>query len=187
VGAVIAGLCLKRHPQDAQSLSLIAAEADLAASEGLENRMKRIQSLIILRRLAALPLVRGLVLRRYSLGLLSPPARKELTHDFSHLNPRAAWETMGTALEETAFQEYLSGVSQVNVPVLLVACGKDQLTSVHNARKLFARIQRGRLVTMHGCGHFPMLEAPQKFAELLRDFLTLTEGSTPIQDLKSKI
>lgn len=174
VGAMIAGLCLRRHPQDVRSLSLIAAEADPAAGESLDNRVKQIQSLIILRRLAALPLVRNLVLRRYALELLPPAARKELTHDFSHLNPRAAWQTMGTALEEIVFDEYLSGVSQMAVPVLLVACGRDRITPVHNARKLFARVQRGRLVTLHSCGHFPMLQAPEQLARLLREFFTLT-------------
>jgi len=93
--------------------------------------------------------------------------------DFSHLNPRASWETIGTAMEEPTFQQYVAGVSNAMVPVLLLACGRDQLTSVDGARKLFARVQRGRLVTMHGSGHFPMVEAPQKFAEILRQFLNV--------------
>ncbi|MBI3950279.1 MAG: alpha/beta hydrolase [Acidobacteria bacterium] len=180
LGGLFAGLCLRAHPQDVQTLSLISAEAEIGASEVLDGRLKYIQTLIILRRLATVPLLRSLILRRYSLGELPVSARRALVSDFAHLNPRASWETIGTALEQRTYDEYIAGVSQANVPVLLLACGRDHLVSVESARKLFARIHRGRLVTMHGSGHFPMSEYPQKFTEILRDFLAATERSAPI-------
>jgi pimeloyl-ACP methyl ester carboxylesterase len=181
LGAVVAGLCLKAHPQDVQTLSLITAESELGTETFIEDRLKYIQMLIVLRRWATWPLVRSLILRRYSLGHLPWVLRKELLHDFAHLNPRAAWQTISTALEDQPFQDYIAGVSQSAVPVLLLACGRDNLVPVESVRKMFARVHRGRLVTMHSTGHFPMLESPEKFIEILRNFLAVAVPGTSKQ------
>ncbi len=185
LGAMVAGLCLRAHPQDAQTLSLIAAEADMGPDEVLDGRLKYVQALIVLRKLATVPLIRGLVLRRYSLGQLPPAARKIVSTDFAHLDPRAAWQAIGTALDEQAFKEYIAGISQTNLPVLLVAGGRDNLAPVEHSRKLFARIQRGRLATIHSAGHFPMIESPPKFCEILRNFLNALLPHNPIEPTSS--
>jgi proline iminopeptidase len=168
IGGVIAGLCMKTHPQDVRTLTLIAT--DSAVDSGLQGVMKYTQSLILLHRLASVPLIRSLILRRYALGRLPDDARKEILADFSHLNPQAAWETMMTALEDHPQKEFMAGLSTSTVPSLFVACGQDKLSSTEGARGLFDRVTQGRLVTMHTAGHFPMLEFPDKLAQILEDF-----------------
>jgi pimeloyl-ACP methyl ester carboxylesterase len=174
LGGVIAGLCLKAHPQDVRTLTLIAT--DSADNPPLYDKIKHAQSLIILRRLAAVPLVRSLVLRRYSLGRLPDDPRKEIVADFGQMNPQAAWETMITALEEQTLSQFLTGVTTATVPILLVACGQDKVSSSEGMRALFNKIDRGRLVTMHASGHFPMLEFPEKFVQILQDFYSAVAG-----------
>ncbi|MCS6805560.1 MAG: alpha/beta hydrolase, partial [Acidobacteriota bacterium] len=170
LGVLASGLSVDRHPQDVQTLSLVAAEAELASDHVLQRRLKYVQALLVLKRMATLPLVRHVVLQRYGLGRLSPAARKMLLRDFSQLDARSAWPMIGSALDEQTFQEAIAGIAEVSVPVLIVAGGQDALAPVDHAQKIFARIQRGRLVTMHACGHFPMLEAPEKFVDVLRHF-----------------
>jgi pimeloyl-ACP methyl ester carboxylesterase len=170
IGALVVGLSVDRHPQDVQTISLVTAEAELAADESVQRRLKYVQALLVLKRLATFPLIRSFVLRRYSLGKLPAPAKKILLQDFGQLDARSAWEMIGSALDERTFKESLTGVSDAGVPVLLLAGGEDGLAPVDHSRKIFARIHRGRLVTMHPCGHFPMLEAPEKFVDVLRNF-----------------
>lgn len=170
LGALASGLSVERHPQDVQTLSLVAAEAELPSDHLLQQRLKRVQALLVLKRLATLPLMRSMLLQRYALGRLSPAARKLLLRDFGQLDARSAWPMIGSALDEQTFQEAITGIAEVTVPVLVLAGGQDGLAPVDHAQKIFARIQRGRLVTMHACGHFPMLEAPEKFVGVLRHF-----------------
>lgn len=171
MGALVAGLCLRQHPQDVRTLSLVAPHTGSAMDEAREAYVKSVQTLIILRRVATWPLIRHVVLRRYGLGRLSVQQRKSLLTDFAQLNPRAGWETIATALDGATSGECLAGLRRSRIPILLLACGQDPLTSVESIRQWFAQIHRGRLVTMRRTGHFPMLEATEKFAELLRDFL----------------
>lgn len=171
VGALIAGLCLRQHPQDVRTLSLIAPHTGSGKDEAREAYVKSVQTLIILRRVATWPLIRHIVLRRYGLGRLSLQQRQKLLTDFARLNPRAGWETIATALDGATSEECLIGLCRSRIPILFLACGQDPLTSVESIQRWFAQIHRGRLVTMRRTGHFPMLEAEEKFVEILRDFL----------------
>lgn len=56
-------------------------------------------------------------------------------------------------------------------PTLLVWGGRDPLIPVQHARAAHRRIPGSRLEIFPGAGHFPHLDEPERFAELLRKFV----------------
>ena len=61
-------------------------------------------------------------------------------------------------------------------PVLLVAGDQDSVIPVAHSRAVHHALPTGRLEIFDGAGHFPHVEQPQRFADLLDDFLAT---STP--------
>ncbi|MBI5106069.1 MAG: alpha/beta fold hydrolase [Solirubrobacterales bacterium] len=66
---------------------------------------------------------------------------------------------------------YLAG----QVPTLVVWGTKDPVIPVSHAHAAHAAIPGSRLELFEGCGHFPQLDAPDRFAELLHGFIAGTE------------
>lgn len=60
------------------------------------------------------------------------------------------------------------------MPTLIVWGERDPLIPVRHAREAHERIPGSRLEIFRGAGHFPYLDAPQRFAEILLDFLATT-------------
>ena len=58
----------------------------------------------------------------------------------------------------------------VDLPVLQVIGEKDPVHSAKGARWLQERLADARLVELAGCGHYPMIEAPDAFDEALLAF-----------------
>ena len=62
-----------------------------------------------------------------------------------------------------------------NVPTLIVWGDKDRIIPLDHAYKTHEAIPNSRLEVMKGVGHYPQVEEPFRFAEILRDFLRTTE------------
>ena len=73
------------------------------------------------------------------------------------------------------------------VPTLIVWGDRDGIIPVKHAHAAHAEIERSRLEIMEGLGHFPHVEDPERFAEVLIDFLLTTEagpvGPEPLRDV----
>jgi pimeloyl-ACP methyl ester carboxylesterase len=65
----------------------------------------------------------------------------------------------------TAYQ-----LENVQVPLLIVACGKDKLVSAASGRQLHALVPHSRLLVRDDWGHCPQLDDPAEIAELLSYF-----------------
>jgi pimeloyl-ACP methyl ester carboxylesterase len=59
----------------------------------------------------------------------------------------------------------------IDAPLLSIWGGRDRTHKPTDAAALLARSPRSKLVLFDGCGHFPDLEAPERFAAELRTFL----------------
>jgi pimeloyl-ACP methyl ester carboxylesterase len=59
----------------------------------------------------------------------------------------------------------------ITCPVLLVWGEEDSITPVTNWEQHLHLFKNGRLVKIAGAGHSPQVERPQKFAEIVLDFL----------------
>ncbi|HVW40519.1 MAG TPA: alpha/beta hydrolase [Amycolatopsis sp.] len=78
--------------------------------------------------------------------------------------------------------EAYEGVGQIEVPLLIVACGKDKLVSAAAGRRLHALVPNSRLHVRDDWGHCPQLDDPAGLAELLTYFAasaSRTPSATP--------
>ena len=64
----------------------------------------------------------------------------------------------------------------IRCPTLLVHGTDDGVAPLAAARRLRASIDGARLEILPGVGHWPMLEAPARAAELLREHLAASPG-----------
>jgi 3-oxoadipate enol-lactonase len=59
----------------------------------------------------------------------------------------------------------------LNLPVLMLAGDQDAIIPYAQIQAFSTRLQHGRLVTLHGGAHMPMLEEPEKTAEALKSWI----------------
>jgi pimeloyl-ACP methyl ester carboxylesterase len=69
------------------------------------------------------------------------------------------------------------------VPTLIVWGDEDSIIPVEHAYAAHARLPSARLEIFPGAGHFVHVEQPQRFAEVLRDFIETTPPAR--RDLES--
>lgn len=62
-------------------------------------------------------------------------------------------------------------LARIRVPVLLVWGDRDRMVSHRGSRHLVAALPGLEYELLPGCGHCPQLEAPERFAALLEDFV----------------
>jgi pimeloyl-ACP methyl ester carboxylesterase len=66
-----------------------------------------------------------------------------------------------------------------DVPTLIVWGEDDSIIPVAHAHAAHEAIPGSRLELFEGVGHFPHVEAPERFVEVLLDFLATTEPVAP--------
>jgi pimeloyl-ACP methyl ester carboxylesterase len=64
-----------------------------------------------------------------------------------------------------------------HMPTLIVWGDHDRIIPLHHAYLAHEAIPNSRLEVMEGVGHYPHVEEPVRFVEILRDFLRTTEPS----------
>jgi pimeloyl-ACP methyl ester carboxylesterase len=65
------------------------------------------------------------------------------------------------------------------VPTLIVWGADDSIIPVAHAHAAHEAIEGSRLEIVEGAGHFPHVEKPERFLEVLRDFLATTPAAPP--------
>ena len=71
----------------------------------------------------------------------------------------------------------LTAAAGVRCPVLLIAGQRDQMVLARNTQSLIAALGDKRVITIAGCGHSLMIEAPDAVLDALRSFLAPTPPS----------
>ena len=116
-------------------------------------------------------------------------ARRTMPYTFSpgwtEANPEGFEEILAARLErptpyatieahaEACYAFYRQGceVERISVPALVLHGSDDLIVPVENGRRLAERLPNAEYVELPGRGHNLMLEDPETFAELVRDFL----------------
>ncbi|KAA9158606.1 alpha/beta hydrolase [Amycolatopsis acidicola] len=62
------------------------------------------------------------------------------------------------------------GLDRLQVPLLVIACGKDRLVSAASGQRLHSLVPHSRLVLREDWGHCPQLDDPAEIAELFAYF-----------------
>jgi pimeloyl-ACP methyl ester carboxylesterase len=87
--------------------------------------------------------------------------------------PRWA-ETMATMGSAERFRPFriLERLDQITLPTLVVWGRDDRGGSLESATVAIERMPNARLVTFDECGHYPLIEHPEKYNELVGGFLS---------------
>ena len=80
---------------------------------------------------------------------------------------------MNSGGQSIAAHEYLTELS--GVPVLIVWGTNDLVIPAAHARRAAELAPACRVELFEGAGHFPHLDQPDRFADVLRDFMATTE------------
>jgi len=182
IGAQIAALCARRHPQDARSLTLVNASMRLYNEDELSSLIKKTQASVVLREVAHLPFLRNLVAWRYREA--PEPFRTRLFTDFVEANPQAAYNLAVSACEPDRRKAFIEALGSINLPVLLVRGEKEKLAGEEETRQMMNQTKQGQAATIRGAGHLPMLKFPEQFARLLVQFFSerLLEGKRSLRE-----
>lgn len=167
MGSLVAAANAARHPQDVRSLVVVSPRAGMSPDD-VKNLAVFTPASLALRELAAFPLLRNLVTRRFHRA--PQPYRDRLFNDFAELSPRAAYETALSASAQESIAVLEDFVARGSSPVLFI-CGEKDKKGVAQSRRLFSLARAGKLATMRDCGFLPMLEYRRQFERLVGEFV----------------
>jgi pimeloyl-ACP methyl ester carboxylesterase len=172
VGAMVAARNAALHPQDVRALAVVSPRPGLPEDD-VKNLGLFTPAQLALRELAAFPVIRHIVTRRFRHA--PKPLSHRLFNDFAELSPRAAYETALAASSIEATGRFQGSVIGGSLPVLFI-CGELDRKGAAEARRLFELSKTGKLATLQGCGFLPMAEYPAQFAKLIDDFAAGVPG-----------
>ena len=94
-----------------------------------------------------------------------------LVGDALRAGPRTMWQVT----REVLSADLSTRLDAVQAETLVVWGEKDSLLTPELGRELAERLARARFVCVEGAGHNPMWDRPQRFNQLLLDFLAADE------------
>lgn len=146
VGASMGGYCAlaiaRRAPERVVGMALVASRAD---ADSFERRRSRQEMITELRA-----------------GQRPPLADEDIDLELLAV----AQEAMRDRLDLTGVASSFGG------PLLVCVGDQDELVSVDDARALAERALDGRLEVFPGAGHFVAVDQPERFNEVLLDFVS---------------
>jgi pimeloyl-ACP methyl ester carboxylesterase len=92
---------------------------------------------------------------------------------------RAGLRTMWRATREVLSADLSSRLGDVQAETMVIWGEKDTLLDPQLGRELAERLARACFVCVEGAGHNPMWDRPQRFNELLLDFLAPADDIEP--------
>ncbi|HEX6927610.1 MAG TPA: alpha/beta hydrolase [Gammaproteobacteria bacterium] len=96
---------------------------------------------------------------------LDPAGRELLVEDGLKTSPRA----VSTGFDAFRCGDSRASLDSLQVPATVVATDDPFLPPAFLQSAVVDRLPHARLVTLHGPGHYPQIEAPRETADLLRD------------------
>ena len=113
-------------------------------------------------------------LRRFVENALAPDASGELVerilaHRVANPQPPAAWQAQAAAGTTFAAGDRVRGIA---APTLILHGTEDAVVDVRNADVLASLIPETRVELFAGCGHLFFWERPDRFIQVVTEFLT---------------
>jgi pimeloyl-ACP methyl ester carboxylesterase len=103
--------------------------------------------------------------------LIGSRARRATFDELADSLARVREESYRKTLEASVAQDRNAPIENIRVPTLVVGGDEDKVYPVQIARDLAKRIPGAELVIMKGAGHLPNIERPERFNEILLEFL----------------
>lgn len=105
------------------------------------------------------------------LGLLFPGFKERLGRRFASRDYLAATPLMRKCLIKVVREDLAGLLPRIKIPTLLVWGKDDTETPVSDGFRMHALILGSRLEVLENAGHFAFLDHPERFGELLKEFL----------------
>lgn len=84
-------------------------------------------------------------------------------------------EVIFAAIRDSGYEpDFRNAITRIKAPVLVIWGKEDRVINYRNADVFVDRIPDARMVLLDGVGHAPMVEVPEKSAQLFREFLVET-------------
>ncbi len=173
MGGMISQLLAVEHPDRVARLVLMSTHFGGSAVEPPGPEARRIFDPGEFRRLGKDPVAMMI----FTLSVITPPG-------FCERSPEVVEMMVANVREEpTTAQSFMAQVQaivssdrselvrRIRQPTLVVHGTEDDLIPPSNGKQLAERIPGARLALLDGIGHMPMLEAPDRLAELVLEFL----------------
>lgn len=96
-----------------------------------------------------------------------PGAHEALLNSFHALRNESYLKT----LEASVSQDRAAPLEELAVPTLVITGDEDRVYPAGLVQRMAQRIPGAELVVLEGCGHLSNLEQPERFNEVLLDFL----------------
>ena len=87
-------------------------------------------------------------------------------------------DTRRKILPEFATYDVRGRLGEISAPTLILAGRHDWITSIEQAQQLNAGIHRSRLVIFEESGHYPFIEEPARFCEIVKSFYERSASSS---------
>lgn len=129
--------------------------------------------------LARLPFANRLFMARFLRRSLPDAISQAFLEDFIQADYDAALNTIYTAVSERAALEMPREFAAIAVPTLLVAGEYDIIIPAEMGRQAAQLSDRVELAVIPETAHFPMLEDPETYLQLVRSFLAAEQPVTP--------
>ena len=128
-----------------------------------------------------------------AVGLHPAPAAEETWRSYASLADgdarRAFFRTLQSVIDVGG--QSVSAMDRlylaVHMPTLIMWGDADRIIPVSHAMATHAAIPGSRLELFDGVGHFPHCEAPERFAETLRDFLAASEPAALSPEMRRQL
>lgn len=184
LGGGIAMQFAYQHPERCERLALVGA-GGLGEEVMPLLRFLSVPGVDLVMPVAFLPFIRTAVETVTgwvaNLGLVPTPKTAELWRAYTSLvdpqTRRAFVQTLRSVVDASG--QRVSALDKLylaeEVPTLIIWGAEDPIIPVSHAYAAQGAMPGSRLEVMDGCGHFPYIEDPRHFVELVTDFIATTD------------
>ncbi|GAB4132679.1 MAG: alpha/beta hydrolase [Cyanobacteria bacterium J069] len=121
-----------------------------------------------------LPLVDQMFMARFLRRSIPATDRRAFLGDYLDANYEAALGTIYTAVSKKAVEVMPQEFSRLTIPTLLISGEYDQIIPAHMGQQAASLSEQVTHHVIAETGHFPMLEAPDTYLEIIGAFLSQT-------------
>lgn len=176
-GSSIAALFLNRYPERVKR-AILACNGIFDFEEKAFEQFHKFGGYVVKFRpkwMCAIPGLADVFMARFLTRSIPRAQKIQFLSDFVEADYQAALGTMLTAVSKDSADSMPSEFAQLPCPTLLISGERDQIIPADMGAKAAALNQQITHQVISRTGHFPMLEAPDQYLNLVSDFMAVSQ------------